>query len=195
MARMRYASVMRRRRIFRPAPGPRRWGALAVCCGALACSLVVATALPGNLFGSAPRDQRWAAAAPEVRVLDGDALRLGDRVLRLAGITVPDRGQAQCRDAAGAPLDCAAGAAAALSRLVEGWPIDCQIQGQDRHGRALGICRAGELDLSAALIGAGWALAGPDNPALMPLETVPRLAGQGLWAPGAAPPGGWPGRF
>ena len=29
----------------------------------------------------------WTAAAPEVRVLGGDALRLGDRVLRLAGLS------------------------------------------------------------------------------------------------------------
>lgn len=191
---MRYDIVMRRRRIFRPAANPRRWGTVFVSIGVLAGALLLATALAGNLFGSATRDQRWTAAAPEVRVLDGDALRLGDRVLRLAGVAVPDRGEARCRDAAGAPLDCAAGATAALSGLVAGRAVDCRIAGQDRHGRALGRCQAGDIDVNAALVAAGWALAGPGDAGLAVLEAGPRQAGHGLWTPGAAPSGGWPRR-
>ena len=68
--------------------------------------------LPPDLMGSAPREQDWSALGPEVRVVDGDTLRLGDRTVRLARIDAPERGQA-CADAAGRVFDCGAAAAEA----------------------------------------------------------------------------------
>lgn len=182
---------MRPRRIFRPAPGPRRWGTLLLGCVAVAGALVLATAMPRDLFGSAPRERLWTAAAAEVRVVDGDALRLGDRILRLEGVTVPERGLARCPGVQGG--DCAAGAAEALARLVQGEALECRIRGQDRHGRALGLCQAAGVMLNAALVGAGWAVA-EDN-SLAPQEALARQQGLGLWAPGATRPEAWRSRF
>jgi endonuclease YncB( thermonuclease family) len=186
---------MRRRRIFRPAPGPRRLGTFALGCAVAAGAVVLAVALPGDLFGSAPREQSWTAAAPEVRVLDGDALRLGDRVLRLAGLAVPDRGRATCPNTGSQPIDCAAAAAAALARLVQGRDVECRVQGRDRHGRALGTCQAGGVELNGSLVAAGWALAEATAPALAPLEAAARQGGRGLWGSGTTPPEQWRQRF
>ena len=182
---------MRRRRIFRLASGARRWGTLLLGCTVVAGTLVMAVAMPGDLFGSAPGERLWTASAAEVRVVDGDALRLGNRILRLAGIAVPDRGQARCPAAQGE--DCAAGAAEALARLVQGEALECRIRGQDRHGRALGLCQAAGITLNAALVGAGWALA--EDRSLAPQETQARQQGLGLWAPGATRPEAWRSRF
>ncbi|RYJ02877.1 MAG: thermonuclease family protein [Acetobacteraceae bacterium] len=182
---------MRRRRIFRPAPSPRRWGTLLLGCTVVAGSLMLAVAMPGDLFGSAPRERLWTASAAEVRVVDGDALRLGDRILRLDGITVPDRGQARCPAVRGE--DCAAGAAEALARLVQGEALECQIRGQDRHGRALGLCRAAGIDVNAALVGAGWALA--DGGGLASQEAAARQQSLGIWGPGVIRPDALRSRF
>ena len=178
---------MRTRRIFRAAPGSRRWGMLLLGCVAIAGTLVLATAMPGDLFGSAPLERIWTAGAAEVRVVDGDALRLGDRILLLDGVTVPERGQARCPGVRGE--DCAAGAAEALARLVQGEVLECRIRGQDRHGRALGLCRAAGIALNAALVGAGWALA--QDHSLASQETMARQQGRGLWAPGVTRPEAW----
>ncbi|GGC58587.1 hypothetical protein GCM10011504_40970 [Siccirubricoccus deserti] len=186
---------MRTRRIFRPAPSPRRWGTLAVGAAAVLGAAAIAVAVPRELFGSAPRDQFWTAGPEEVRVLDGDTLRLGDRVLRLAALEVPDRGRATCRDGASQPSDCAGLAAESLARLVADRAVECRVQGRDRLGRGLGTCRAGGVELNASLVAAGWALAEPGaQPALAAVEESARQAGRGLWASGASPPERWRGR-
>jgi endonuclease YncB( thermonuclease family) len=151
--------------------------------------------IPGDLFGSSPHDRARTMTASDVRVLDGDTLRLGDQVLRLAGLAVPDRGRASCLDATGQRTDCAAAAAEALAQLVQGRPVECRVQGHDRLGRALGTCRAGGMELNGSLIAAGWALADATSPALLPLEAVARKSGRGLWAKGATPPESWRERF
>lgn len=186
---------MRRRRIFRPAQRPRRWGTFTVGIAAVAVAALVAVAVPADLFGSAPRDQLWTAAAPQVMVVDGDTLRLGDRVLRLAGLEVPERGRATCRDAGGRPADCAGAAASALAGLVAGRDVTCHVQGRDRHGRALGTCQAGAAEVNGSLVAAGWALAEIGATALTPLEAAARQAGRGLWAPDATPRESWRRRF
>ncbi|WP_144404535.1 thermonuclease family protein [Belnapia sp. F-4-1] len=175
---------MRQRRIFRPAPPPLPpLGALAVGCGLIGAVALLAVALPRELMGSAPAEQRWTAAAQDVMVVDADTLRLGGRVLRLSGIAVPERGAARC----GAE-DCAAGAADALARLVRSRAVECLVRGRDRQGRALGRCEAGGVILDRALARAGWALV---QPADASLEAAARNAGRGLFTPDATPPEIW----
>lgn len=146
--------------------------------------------LPPDLMGSAPREQDWSALGPEVRVVDGDTLRLGDRTVRLARIDAPERGQA-CADAAGRAFDCGAAAAEALSRLVDGRSVLCIVSGRDRFGRGLGQCSAGGAPLNAGLVAAGWALAEPDDAPLRLAEAEARQAARGLWANGFARPDEW----
>jgi endonuclease YncB( thermonuclease family) len=144
--------------------------------------------LPPALMGSAPRQQDWSALAAEVRVVDGDTL--GDRIVRLASVDAPERGQT-CADAGGRGFDCGAAAAEALSRLVNGRSVLCLVVGHDRFGRGIGTCTAGGVDLNAALVASGWALAYDDAPEKLALEGEARRAARGLWAGGFTRPEPW----
>jgi endonuclease YncB( thermonuclease family) len=158
---------------------------------ALFGTLLVALGLPSDLLGSAPRNQEWRATPAEIRVVDGDTLRLGDRMLRLYGIDAPERGQS-CTDARGALYDCGTSAAAALAQLVADRAVECRLYGRDRFGRALGLCRAAGVELNASLVSSGWALADAHAlPALAGVEAMARQAQRGLWAGGFEPPAHW----
>jgi len=179
--------VLNRRRIFRSSyANPSRWRGVALWAAfSFAGVALVGLGLPANLFGSAPLEQNWAAPAASVRVVDGDTLRLGDRTLRLSGLLSPERGQT-CHTAGGVGFDCGATAAEALARLVQGRDLGCRVKGRDGFGRPLGICEAAGLEVNAALVSAGWALAGDSERA--PLEQAARQAGRGLWSfPDGAP--------
>jgi len=159
--------------------------------GAGVAVLVLGFGLPAELMGSAPRNPEWRAPAADVRVLDGDTLRLGDRTLRLYGLEAPERGQ-QCVNAEGTTYDCGGAAAAALAQLIAERGVACRLHGRDRFGRALGVCQAEGVELNASLVAAGWALADPARqPALVPLEAAARARESGLWAGGFTPPPHW----
>lgn len=152
---------------------------------------VLALGSPGELMGSAPRSQDWSTPHAQVRIVDGDTLRLGDRMLRLHGVDAPERGQF-CTDPQGRLYDCGTAAAAELARLVGERQVDCRVAGRDRFGRALGACRAGDIDLNASMVSIGWALADAGAvPALGPHEAAARQAQRGLWAGGFEPPAHW----
>lgn len=158
--------------------------------GVLIVGALSGIGLPPDLMGSAPREQDWSALAAEVRIVDGDTLRLGDRTLRLSGVDAPERGQV-CTDAAGAGFDCGAAAAEALSRLVNGRSVVCRVHGHDRFGRGLGVCQAGGAELNTGLVASGWAIAYGDSPVMLANEAAARIAGRGLWAGGFVRPEEW----
>ncbi|WP_137176290.1 thermonuclease family protein [Roseomonas sp. AR75] len=183
--------MQRPRRIFRPAPSPRRWRTPFLVAGVVVLGgLLSGIGLPPALMGSAPREQDWSALAAEVRVVDGETLRLGDRTVRLAGLDAPERGEI-CADETGRRFDCGAGAAEALSRLVNGRSVVCLVAGRDRFGRGLGLCSAGGAELNEGLVTAGWALAGADDADLLAKEAAARRAARGLWAGGFTRPETW----
>jgi endonuclease YncB( thermonuclease family) len=183
--------VQRPRRIFRPAPTPRRWRTpLLVLAGTAFAVLLSGLGLPPALMGDAPRQQDWSALAAEVRVVDGDTLLLGERTVRLARVDAPERGQS-CADPAGRAFDCGAAAAEALSRLVNGRSVLCLVTGHDRFGRGIGTCTAGGVELNMALVASGWALAYDDARELLEQEAAARQAARGLWAAGYTRPETW----
>ncbi|MBR0671477.1 thermonuclease family protein [Neoroseomonas soli] len=166
-------------------------GAALLLSAAIATPLILAVVLPSNLFGSAPTDRRWEAEAGEVRIIDGETLGLGERVVRLAGVAAPTRGEA-CSGRSGDAFDCGGAATAALTRLVTGHPVACRIVGQDGFGRGLGECVAGGTDLGRTLVGGGFALATAS--ALRAPEVAARDGGRGLWAHPAGAPAAWRNR-
>jgi len=172
-------SPMRRRRIFSTARPGRSKGRTIATLGSIGVLAVLAAVLnPGDLLGSAPRSQEWRAAGADVAVLDGETLRMGERIIRLHGLSAPSRGQA-----CGAVADCGGAAAAELARLVRDRALECRIYGRDGFGRGLGVCRADGVDVNAALVGAGWArVEGSAVPALTSIEAVARGAARGIWA-------------
>ncbi|WP_424135106.1 thermonuclease family protein [Roseomonas chloroacetimidivorans] len=158
---------------------------------AAGAAMLIGLGGPTQLFGDSPREQDWTATPSEVRVVDGDTLRLSDRVVRLSGLKAPARGET-CRDPGGREFDCGAGSAEALSRLVAGRAVECRVRGRDRYGRGLARCEAGGVELNGALVSSGWALG--EESALASLEQAARSAGRGLWGAGARAPEAWQGR-
>ncbi len=184
--------MLQRRRLFRPAYSPRRWRGVAslLFAGVLVATLV-GLGLPSALMGSAPREQDWAADAADVRVVDGDTLRLRDRTVRLMGLEAPERGL-RCTDATGRGFDCGVAAAEVLARLLADRDVTCRVRGRDGFGRALGVCAAGGVELNAGLVTAGFALAEAGGASVLgAAEAAARRDGRGLWAPGFAGPDGW----
>ena len=166
-------------------------GAAVLLSAAVATPLILAVALPSNLFGSAPSDRHWQAQPHDIRIVDGETLGLGDRVVRLAGIAAPARGEA-CQGRAGDAYDCGGAAAAALTRLVSGRPVTCRIVGRDGFGRGLGECEAAGTDLGRTLVGSGYAVA--TAAPLRAAQDAARAGAQGLWASPAGAPASWRNR-
>lgn len=184
--------MLERRRIFKGRKArPRFRGAALLLSAAIAAPVVLGVALPSNLFGSAPTDRNWRAEANAIRIVDGETIGLGERIVRLDGVAAPARGEA-CRAASGEAFDCGGASAAALTRLVAGRPVACRIVGQDAFGRGLGQCDAAGSELNRALVVGGYAIATTN--ALRSQEGAARRTAQGLWANGAGAPPTWRAR-
>jgi endonuclease YncB( thermonuclease family) len=169
-------------------------GVVLAAAGGAVTLVVVASLFVGSSDAPAraPAGMHLSAAATRLAVVDGDTLRLGDQVVRLAGIVAPSRGSV-CHGAVqggagqgGAgrvDIDCGAAAANALAMLVHGSAVDCTIGGHDEEGRPVGNCRAGDTGLSEALVLDGWARA--ETADLRETETTARTAGRGIWRSGS----------
>ena len=96
------------------------------------------------------------ALAQEVRITDGDTLKLKGTTWRLWGIDAPEGGQRCRRD--GAAYDCGDEASAALLRIIGGRTPVCRRKDTDRYGRAVGRCTVDGQDVGALLVQEGWAL-------------------------------------
>lgn len=108
---------------------------------------------------------------------DGDSLELNGVRVRLIGIDAPEYGQTCVRD--GQEYHCGHAARNFLKKLISGRPVVCKGRDNDRFGRFLAVCRAGETVLNPAMVHAGWAVGfggyGTE-------ENEARGAGRGLWA-------------
>lgn len=121
------------------------------------------------------------AADPEVRVLDGDTIKIGKVNYRLHGIDAPEKAQRCQMD----NLDwlCGQAAAAYLRGLINGRPVTCIEKDRDRYGRVVAVCLCGGVDLNRAMVRAGLAWAylaySRDYEAA---EWEAQLLGNGIWA-------------
>ncbi len=134
--------------------------------------------IAGVAFATA-RIERFAGTYlnGQVRVVDGDTLRLGDRRLRLMGIDAPEIRQ-RCRKD-GFEYGCGVDSASFLRGLIAGQPVRCKGEGIDRYGRDLVRCTAQGVDLNEAMVRSGHAVAFGDYRLA---EAEARSAGAGLWA-------------
>ncbi|MEO0772255.1 MAG: thermonuclease family protein [Pseudomonadota bacterium] len=127
----------------------------------------------------------WLAppALANVRVVDGDTIRIGDQSYRIYGIDAPEIGQS-CGAWA-----CGKDAANALLGMVRGQAVSCEAVETDRYGRIVARCFAGQRDIGAAMVDAGLAWAfrrfSTDYAAK---EDAARAARLGVWAHEAIPP-------
>lgn len=106
-------------------------------------------------FDGGAADDRFAC--PNVRVVDGDTLRCGDRRVRLQGIDAPEM-PGHCRRG----RQCTPGDPVASTRnlqsLVGRGPLTCRATDTDRYGRTVARCHAGDVDLSCEQVRSGHAV-------------------------------------
>lgn len=98
-----------------------------------------------------------AGFAEEVRVVDGDTLRLGSRIVRLYGIDAPEQRQF-CR-VLGRNYACGQRAREYLEYLVRRERVECRMLSADRYGQYVSWCVIdGQRDLAYQMVLGGWAL-------------------------------------
>jgi micrococcal nuclease len=79
-------------------------------------------------------------------VTDGDTLKIGAHVIRLAEIDAPEKGQ-----------QGGLNARQFLEAQVLGKRVTVEVSGIDRYGRYIGYVRKGKQDINSFLVEAGWA--------------------------------------
>ena len=92
-------------------------------------------------------------------VSDGDTIRSGKLRIRLFGIDAPEKKQ-QCKKSDGSTWACGKTATAALRNFIStASELRCDLTDVDRYGRLIMRCFAGDTDIGAAMVRAGYALA------------------------------------
>lgn len=123
--------------------------------------------------------------------IDGDSLRRNDSDIRLYGIDAPELHQT-CSDAEGRDYRCGLEARRALADLVAGRDLNCVVEDQDRYGRSVAQCNAGAVDVNAAMVRAGWAIAYRRHSRdYVDEEDAARRSRRGLWQGTFDNPAAW----
>ena len=118
-----------------------------------------------------------------VRVGDGDSIDIGTTRIRFHGIDAVELAQ-HCKDAAGNDFACGEEAKRTLQDLIGNKVVRCdERHGVDQYGRIAAVCTADGVDLNAAMVDAGFAVAYRQHSlAYVPNEERAKAAKKGLWA-------------
>ena len=93
------------------------------------------------------------------KVNDGDSLRSGKLKIRIFGIDAPELKQ-QCQDQNGTVWACGLIARQQLENLLGADKLlHCKLRNVDRYGRLVMQCFRGTVDIGAAMVQSGHALA------------------------------------
>jgi endonuclease YncB( thermonuclease family) len=132
--------------------------------------------------GAIPGDDGKAVSGP-VRVGDGDSIDIGETRIRFHGIDAVELAQ-HCRDASGQDYACGEEAKRTLQNLIGSKTVRCgERHGVDQYGRIAAVCTADGLDLNAAMVDSGFAVAYRQHSlAYVPNENRAKAAKKGLWA-------------
>ena len=117
-----------------------------------------------------------------VHVVDGDSLRKGETDIRLYGIDAPEYRQS-CKDKHNAEYACGKQSANALRELVQGKEVSCTSIETDRYGRAVSVCKFGDMDINGEMVRLGWAVAySRHSLSYVRAEAEAKRAKRGIWA-------------
>ena len=142
------------------------------------------------LVGAQVSPAHSQAVAGQAEPIDGDSLIVGGSEIRLFGIDAPE-GRQQCHRA-GEPWACGEEARSRLSGFIGGRTVRCQPQDTDTYGRTVATCIAGTLDLSGAMVEAGYAVALVQfSTAYVGDEQRARASRLGIWASEFQMPADW----
>jgi endonuclease YncB( thermonuclease family) len=115
---------------------------------------VLALFLAVPALAQTDNDTIRTSARPRFQVVDGDTVKFGPQLVRLFGIDAPEKGQNLRRW----PWHPGPLAKKALEDFIAGRPVTCkQVDYDARNSRPVGQCFAGEDDLQAMMVSAGWA--------------------------------------
>src|SRR5215217_6702313 len=132
-----------------------------------------------------------AIIAGRASVIDGDTIEIRGERIRLFGIDAPESGHT-CLDAKGQSYRCGQKAALVLDARIGEGVVTCERKDTDRYGRVVALCRVFGEDLSAWMVGLGWALAyRAYTTRYVPAEDLARSRGLGMWAGRFTPPWDW----
>jgi endonuclease YncB( thermonuclease family) len=151
---------------------------------ARALVLLALAALIVAMLVSRESSTQWVKGQADV--IDGDSLRIAGREIRLEGIDAPEYHQT-CRED-GVETPCGRQARDRLAGMVGRGSIACAVDGHDRYGRDLAVCRVGELEINAAMVRQGAAVSFGRYDAE---EAEARAAGRGIWATQFERPAAW----
>jgi len=116
-----------------------------------------------------------------IGVVDAATLRTDDRLVRVAGLSLPAPG-AMCKRLDGLAVTCAERATGYLELLVKGRAVACDHLGKAADGIDLSRCRIGETDIAEQMIRQGWASAAhAEDARLTRAEAAARQQNLGIW--------------
>lgn len=122
-----------------------------------------------------------AEIAGRASVIDGDTIDIHDTRIRLHGIDAPESGQTCTKGAQ--TYHCGQQSALALDDLIARSTVTCQQKDTDRYGRIVAECFANGVNLNAAMVKSGWALAYREySQAYVDDEAFARQNRLGMWA-------------
>jgi endonuclease YncB( thermonuclease family) len=150
-------------------------------------SLAILAMAAGALYLTRGVPQREITGAAEA--IDGDSLKLAGEEIRLKGIDAPEFDQTCTVSNRETP--CGREARAHLRRLLGSGLATCIGEQRDRYGRLLARCRVRGLDVNAAMVRDGHAVAFGDY---APEEAEAKAAYRGLWAGSFERPRDWRSR-
>ncbi len=156
--------------------------ALAGLCAALLATLSRGATTPPP--GSVPA----ASLSGPAHVIDGDTIVIGDAHIRLEGIDAPEASQ-RCGGEWFGTWACGEAATRALTELVAGRDVRCDVRGHDVYRRLLAVCYAGPVELNAEMVhrGLAWAFIKYSRN-YVAAEADARAAKVGVWQGTAEPP-------
>ena len=141
-------------------------------------------------FATASYDLSGQVTVTEVS--DGDSLRSGKLRIRIFGIDAPELKQ-QCQDQNGSAWACGLAARQQLENLLDADKLlHCELRDVDRYGRLVMQCFQGTVDIGAAMVRSGHALAYRSFSQLyLADEQHASSARNGVWQGGFQPPWEW----
>jgi endonuclease YncB( thermonuclease family) len=153
----------------------------------LSLFLLALVALPA----SAMAEEDGRVIVGRASVIDGDTIDIHGERIRLFGVDAPESGQT-CSDEQGKTYRCGQRAAQALDYRISGGVVRCEPQDRNRYGRVVAICRAHGEDLSAWVVGLGWALAFRRySERYVPAEALAKKRKLGIWRGEFTPSWDW----
>lgn len=128
------------------------------------------------------------ARADHTRVIDGDTLEIGGRLINLYGIDAPELGQ-RCSLPSGGTWPCGKAAARVLDELVAGAHLDCTDQDAARGEPVTSVCLFAGLDINRQMVRDGFAWAAdPTDRDYADAEKRARAQSIGVWWASTRPP-------